>query len=195
MDSKSVWKTSLIESAQTLSKFVDQQGTLEKCTAFSDLLVRTYLQGGTAFICGNGGSHCDALHFAEELTGKYRKERRPLAAMALGEATHVTCVGNDYGFAEIFSRGLQAFGKKGDLLIALSTRGNSEHVIRAVSVAKSTGISTVGLLGRDGGKLRELVDLALIVPATTSDRIQEVHMTVLHTVIEVVERQLFPENY
>lgn len=147
------------------------------------------------FSCGNGGSHCDAMHFAEEFTGRYRKDRKPVGAMALGDASHVTCVSNDYGFEHIFSRQVEGLGRKGDMLLGLSTSGNSKNVILAFEAAKKKGIKTVALLGRDGGKLKDLADLAIVVPAETSDRIQEIHIKLIHTVIESVERQLFPENY
>jgi D-sedoheptulose 7-phosphate isomerase len=135
------------------------------------------------------------MHFAEEMTGRYRKDRRPLAALALGDASHVTCVGNDYGFEHIFSRQLEALGRKGDVLITLSTSGNSKNAILALETAKAKGITTIALLGRDGGKMKSLADLSIIVPAQTSDRIQEVHIKLLHIVIETVERDLFPEHY
>ena len=162
---------------------------------FTNLLVETYNNGGNAFISGNGGSHCDAMHFAEEWTGRFRKERKPMGALALGDPSHTTCVANDYGFEHIFSRQLQGLGRKGDLYIGISTSGNSQNVINAIEMAKEVGMKTVGLLGKDGGKMKDLVDLPIIVPAQTSDRIQEVHIKIIHTVIESVERTLFPENY
>jgi D-sedoheptulose 7-phosphate isomerase len=135
------------------------------------------------------------MHFAEELTGRYRKDRRPLGALALGDASHTTCVSNDYGFDHIFSRQILGLGQKNDVLLLLSTSGNSSNLLHAVEAAKSVGMKTVALLGRDGGKLKSLVDLCLIIPAETSDRIQEMHIKLIHTVIETVERELFPENY
>ena len=118
-----------------------------------------------------------------------------MGALALGDPSHVTCVSNDFGFDHIFKRQLEGLGRKGDLLIGLSTSGNSANVIAAVESAKSLGITTVGLLGKGGGKLKDIVDLAIVVPAETSDRVQEIHIKILHTVIETVERHLFPENY
>jgi D-sedoheptulose 7-phosphate isomerase len=145
--------------------------------------------------CGNGGSACDAMHYAEELTGRFRKDRPALAAISLLDPTHMTCVGNDYGFEYIFSRAVEALGKSGDYLIAISTSGNSLNVINAVKTAKEMGILTIGLLGGDGGKLSELCDFNLIVKGKTSDRIQEVHIIIIHTIIEGIERLLFAENY
>lgn len=190
-----VWKNSLTEAQATLNEFVGNLDQMKKCERFSELLLETFRSGGKLFTCGNGGSHCDAMHFAEEFTGRYRKDRAPLGALALGDPSHVTCVSNDYGFNEIFSRQLVGLARKGDMLVGLSTSGNSENVIRAFQAAKEIGIKTVALLGKDGGKLKALADHAIIIPAATSDRIQEMHIKIIHTVIETVERQLFPQNY
>ena len=195
MANAQVWKNSFIEAQATLNEFASNPEQLKLCEKFSDMLTKMFRDGGKLFTCGNGGSHCDAMHFAEEFTGRYRKDRAPLGAMALGDASHVTCVSNDYGFNEIFSRQLIGMGRKGDMLVGLSTSGNSENVVRAFQAAKEHGIQTVALLGRDGGKLKTMADLAIVIPATTSDRIQEMHIKIIHTVIETVERQLFPENY
>jgi D-sedoheptulose 7-phosphate isomerase len=193
--SSKVWLDGLKGARETLDRFLADPKLLEACVRFEDLLVATYERGGTAFVCGNGGSHCDAMHFAEELTGRYRKERRPLGALALGDAAHVTCVSNDYGFEQVFARQLEGLAREGDLFIALSTSGNSANVIRALEVAKAKKLATVALLGRDGGKLKGQVDVPIVVPAETSDRIQEVHIKLIHTVIEACERRMFPENY
>ena len=187
--------TALHEAQTVLAEFSQNPEQIRKCAEFSGRLIKTFQNGGNLFTCGNGGSHCDAMHFAEEFTGRYRKDRKPLGALALGDPSHVTCVSNDYGFADIFARQLQGLGRKGDLLVGLSTSGNSENVVRAFSVARERGIGTVALLGRDGGKLRGMADLAIVVPAQTSDRIQEMHIKIIHTVIETVEREIFPENY
>ena len=195
MNSADIWRNSLVEAEQTVNKFLNDNNNIEACVAFTNLLVETYNQGGNAFICGNGGSHCDAMHFAEEWTGRFRKERKPLGALALGDPSHTTCVSNDYGFEFVFSRQLEGLGRDGDLFIGISTSGNSQNVINAINSAKEIGMKTVALLGKDGGKMKDLVDLPIIVPAQTSDRIQEVHIKLIHTVIESVERALFPENY
>lgn len=191
----SVWKDSLTESRQILDDFINDSSQLDRCGKFSHLLIETFRSGGHLFTCGNGGSHCDAMHFAEEWTGRYRKDRKPMGAIALGDASHTTCVGNDYGFDSIFSRQLEGLGRQGDLLVGLSTSGNSPNVIRAIEMAKNMNIRTVGLLGRDGGKLKDMCDLSITVPAKTSDRIQEMHIKIIHTVIETVEREIFPDNY
>ncbi len=195
MDANLVWQNSLQEASKLLTQFLNTPTTPQLLQKFSDSLIKTYENQGTVFICGNGGSHCDALHFAEELTGRYQKDRRPLGALALGEASHVTCVTNDYGFEQIFSRQLEGLARKGDALIGLSTSGNSKNLIVAFEKAKTLGVYTIALLGKGGGPLKDVADLAIVVPGTTSDRIQEIHMTMLHTVIEIVERRLFPENY
>ena len=189
------WLTALHEAQETLNAFVSDREQLAKCEAFSKILIDTFKSGGKLFTCGNGGSHCDAMHFAEEFTGRYRKNRRPLGALALGDASHITCVANDYGFEHIFSRQLEGMARKGDALVGLSTSGNSANVIRAFESAKAMGVRTIGLLGRDGGKLAAMADLSIVIPGSTSDRIQEMHIKLIHTVIESVEREIFPENY
>ncbi|MCS6838380.1 MAG: D-sedoheptulose 7-phosphate isomerase [Bdellovibrionaceae bacterium] len=192
---KEKWENSLKEAHQLLETFLKDPDQIEKCVRFSEILINIFEKNGTVFSCGNGGSHCDAMHFAEELTGRYRKDRKPLGALALGDPSHLTCVANDYGFQYVFSRQLEALGRPGDGLIGLSTSGNSSNVIEAFKVAKNKGIVTIGLLGRDGGQLKDLADLAIVVPAQTSDRIQEMHIKLLHIVIEMVERRLFPQHY
>lgn len=194
-DTKTVWQNSLQEASLLMTQFLNEPGSLGLLDTFSQVLIKAYERNASVFICGNGGSHCDAMHFAEELTGRYQKDRRPLGALALGDASHVTCVTNDYGFEHIFSRQLEALARKGDILIGLSTSGNSKNLIVAFEKAKTLGISTVALLGKGGGPLKAVSDLSIVVPGKTSDRIQEIHMTILHTVIETIERRLFPENY
>lgn len=189
------WKSALSEAQVTLERFLSNPEQLLKCDQFSKMLIETFKASGNVFSCGNGGSHCDAMHFAEEFTGRYRKDRAPLGALALGDPSHVTCVSNDYGFNEIFARQIQGLARQGDLLVGLSTSGNSENVIRAFQAARAKGLKTVALLGKDGGKLKSLADLAIVIDAQTSDRIQEMHIKIIHTVIETVEREIFPENY
>ena len=189
------WQASFRDAHAVLEKFMNDPAQIEKCGRFTELLLGTIREGGNLFSCGNGGSHCDAMHFAEEFTGRYRKDRRAIGALALGDPSHVTCVSNDYGFESVFSRQLEGLGRRGDLLIGLSTSGNSKNVINAFRVARDKGIQAVALLGKGGGQLKDLADLAIVVPAETSDRIQEIHIKLLHTVIETVEREIFPENY
>jgi D-sedoheptulose 7-phosphate isomerase len=145
-------------------------------------------RGCKILICGNGGSAADAQHFAAELTGRYLKERRALAAIALSTDTSaLTCIGNDYGFEQIFSRQVEALGRPGDLLVAISTSGNSPNVIQAVAAAHGLGMRTLGLLGREGGKLKALVDDALVVPSPVTARIQELHQMTYHFWCEVLD--------
>ena len=151
-----------------------------------------YRSGGKLLIAGNGGSLCDAMHFAEELTGYFRKARKALPALALSDPGHLTCVGNDVGFEEVFSRGVEAYGQKGDLFVALTTSGNSENLVRAVTEAKKKEMITVAFLGKTGGLLKGRCDYEWIVSGFDySDRIQEAHMAAIHIIIEMVERELF----
>ncbi len=190
-----VWKDNFQDALSTLQKFMSDPLLQEKCSQFSQMLIQTYKKQGKVFSCGNGGSHCDAMHFAEELTGRYRKDRKPLGALALGDGPHTTCVGNDYGFEHIFSRQFEGLARPGDLLLTLSTSGNSPNILAVLKTAKKMGVPSVALLGRSGGEAKNLADLSIVVPAETSDRIQEVHIKILHIAIEAVERDLFPENY
>jgi len=183
------------DARDTMARFIKGEGNLEKVDRFAELVASAFNAGNRVYSCGNGGSTCDAMHFAEELTGRYRKDRRPLPAQAFADPSHITCTANDYGYEHIFSRAVEAYGRPGDVLVALSTSGNSPNILLALESARQIGMRTVGLLGKDGGKAKDLVDLAIIVPARTSDRIQEIHIKVLHIAIEAVERRLFPELY
>lgn len=182
-------------AAKLVNQFVADKTNLEKTVAVAEDLAEVFKNGGKVLAAGNGGSACDAMHFCEEFTGRFRGNRPALPAISLTDSTHITCVGNDFGFDEIFSRGVEAFGQNGDFFLGLSTSGNSPNIIRAVEAAKEKGVKTLLLLGKDGGKLAGVADFEFIVPGTTSDRIQEVHMMILHIIIEGVERILFPENY
>lgn len=147
---------------------------------------------GKILLAGNGGSLCDAMHFAEELTGYFRSDRKALPAIALGDPGHLTCVANDRGFEQVFARGVEAYGLPGDILVVLTTSGNSLNLIKAVEAAKKKGLTVIAFLGKDGGKLKGAADYELIITdMTTSDRIQEAHMTAIHIIIELVEKQLF----
>ena len=187
-------RKSFSDAAETLNMFVNKCN-VDTIVLISNLIADCFENGGKIIICGNGGSNCDAIHFAEEFTGRFRKDRPPLPVIAISDSSHITCVANDYGFEEVFSRGVAAFGDSGDILIAISTSGNSENIIRAVRQAEMDGLITIGLLGRDGGKMKGMCDHELIVQGVTTDRIQEIHMTILHIIIEMTERILFPETY
>lgn len=183
------------DTLELLKNFIAEEEEKKVTEKVAKKLAEIFLEGNKVLICGNGGSNCDALHFAEEFTGRFRKDRKALPALAISDSSHITCVGNDYGFDDIFSRGVEAFGKKGDMFIGISTSGNSKNVIKAVEEAKKLGLVTCVLLGKDGGALKGKCDYEFIIPGKTSDRIQEVHMAILHIIIEGVERIMFPENY
>ena len=183
------------DSLKTLEAFCQDKTNFETTEAIAEGVAKAFEAGNKILACGNGGSTCDAMHLCEEFTGRYRKNRRALPAIALADPSHITCVGNDFGFDEIFSRGVEAFGKPGDWLFGISTSGNSENVIRAFNKARELGMKTVALLGKTGGKIKGTCDYEFIIPVETSDRIQEVHMIILHIIIEGIERKLFPEHY
>lgn len=187
--------SSLQDAQKVLTSFIENKDNVEKINSAINLMVESYKNNGHMFSCGNGGSMCDAMHFAEELTGRFRKERAPLAAMAINDPSHLTCVSNDYGYDVVFSRYVEAWGNKGDVLLAISTSGNSPNVLLAAEAAKKKGMKVIGLLGKDGGKLKNMVDVAIVVDSPVSDRIQEVHIKCIHIFIEGIERSLFPENY
>ena len=152
--------------------------------------------GGKVLSCGNGGSLCDAMHFAEEMTGRFRNDRQPYAAIAISDPSHMACVGNDYGYEAVFSRYVEGVAKKGDVLLAISTSGTSRNILAAVRAAKAQGVKVIGLTGRHDSPLEELADVAVVTPAGRyADRVQELHIKVIHILIELTERQLNPENY
>ncbi|HSX25711.1 MAG TPA: SIS domain-containing protein [Chlamydiales bacterium] len=158
----------------------------------AEKIATCFREGGKILIAGNGGSLCDAMHFAEELTGQFRKKRAALPAIALAEPGHLTCVSNDMGFDQVFARGVEAFGKPGDIFIALTTSGNSANLVKAVEMANVKRLYTIAFLGKTGGKMKGLSDLEWIVSGFAySDRIQEAHMTAIHIIIETVEHHLF----
>jgi D-sedoheptulose 7-phosphate isomerase len=189
-------RASFDEAAATLRAFLDDPHCLEGVRRFVQV-AGTALRGGKKLLaCGNGGSMCDAMHFAEEWTGRFRRDRAALPALAFSDPSQLTCIANDFGFDEVFARSVEAYGVAGDVLVVLSTSGNSPNILKAVAAAKRRGLTSIGLLGKGGGALRSQVDVPIVVPrAETSDRIQEVHIKVLHIAIEAVERELFPTNY
>ena len=188
-------RNSYLTSYETVKAFVENDENIEKTVKIAEGLAKAYKNGKKSLIAGNGGSNCDAMHFAEEFTGRFRKDRIALPSISISDSSHITCVGNDYGFNFIFAKGIEAFGQEGDFFFGISTSGNSQNVIEAIKLAKEKGLKTVGLLGKDGGKLKGVCDYEFIVQGETTDRIQEVHMIILHIIIEGVERILFPENY
>ncbi|HMN05276.1 MAG TPA: D-sedoheptulose 7-phosphate isomerase [Flavobacteriales bacterium] len=179
------------EAASVLEKFRGDQRNIEAVRQAGDLMVKALKQGGKLISCGNGGSMCDAMHFAEELTGRFRDDRAPIAAVSISDPAHITCVGNDHGFEQVFARFVQAHGRPGDVLLAISTSGNSPNVLRAAETAKAQGVMVVGLTGKDGGKLAALCDVEVRVPhAGYADRVQELHIKVIHALIDHIEQAL-----
>lgn len=188
--SAEVFSSSFREAARCLEVFLNDEEAQAGLVLLAEDLAKSFESGGKVLIAGNGGSLADAMHFAEEWTGRFRRERRPLPAMVLNDPTHLTCVGNDYGFDFVFSRMVEAFAKPEDIVILLSTSGNSPNLIYAAEAAKKAGARLVGFLGRGGGKLGPMCDQVVMAPGETSDRIQEIHMLSLHILIEAVEVRL-----
>lgn len=188
-------KKNLIQSVDDCLLAVGQLKQTASLIFMSDVasaMADCFSKGNKVIIAGNGGSLCDAAHFAEELTGVFRKERQALPAIALSEPGHLTCTGNDLGFEWVFARGVEAFGQPGDIFIGLTTSGNSPNIIRAFEVAKKRKLKTVAFLGKGGGRLKGLADYELIIDGfSTSDRIQEAHMTAIHLIIEQMENLMF----
>ena len=190
------WLTGALEEAGTLAAWLLAQEVRERTierlgSHLADCLAR----GRRILTCGNGGSMCDAMHMAEELSGRFKANRLAFPALAMSDPAYLSCVANDYGYEQVFARGVEAWGTAGDVLVGFSTSGNSANVLAAAHSAHARGMTVLGMLGRDGGRMRPLCDLALVVPASGTDRIQEVHIKAVHLMIEAVERQLVPANY
>lgn len=183
-------RNDFLEARRVLDTFLADAALLAEADDAADLLASTLRRGNKILICGNGGSACDAAHFAEELSGRYKADRKPLAALACTDVGHVTCVANDYGFEFVFSRWVEALAQPGDTLIVLSTSGQSPNILHAIDAAKDKGLATVALLGKSGGPCKSHADHALVFPGQTSDRIQELHMMVLHAFVAHIERAL-----
>ncbi|MCC5922177.1 MAG: D-sedoheptulose 7-phosphate isomerase [Crocinitomicaceae bacterium] len=183
------------EAAEILLKFNKNPENFEKICAAGELMASA-LKGKKKIIsCGNGGSMCDAMHFAEELSGRFRDNRPGLAAIAISDPSHITCVGNDYGFDAIFSRYVEAVGQEGDVLLAISTSGNSKNVIAAIKAAKAKGMMIVGLTGKSGGAMADLCDIEIRAPFSDyADRAQEIHIKVIHSLILYIESALFGDK-
>ena len=181
----------LNEAKNVIDKFINDDTIINAIEESAKIMTVSIDNGGKIISCGNGGSMCDAMHFAEELTGKFREERSPIPAVSISDPSHITCVGNDYGFDAIFSRYVESVGNTGDVLLAISTSGKSTNVIRAAEVANRKGIKVVALTGKDGGELSDLCDIEIRVPHFGySDRIQEIHIKVIHILILLIEKNL-----
>ena len=188
-------KSTLDEALGALQALISNETALQRIAAAGSLLADTFAAGGRAYSCGNGGSMCDAMHFAEELTGRFRDNRPGYAALAISDASHLSCIGNDYGYEQVFARFIEAHGRAGDVLLAISTSGTSKNVLAAVRAARQRGMKVIGLTGRQGTPLAES-DIEIVTAAGKyADRVQELHIKVIHILIELIERKLAPQNY
>ena len=184
-------KNNFIEAKQILDQFLMDDSNVQNIVDAGDFMVNAFEQGKKVISCGNGGSMCDAMHFAEELTGRFRENRKPLAAISISDPSHISCVGNDYGFDEIFSRYIQAVGNEGDVLLAISTSGNSKNILKAVEVAKNKEMKVIALTGKNGGALANVCDVEIRAPHSKyADRIQEIHIKVIHSLIHYIEDKI-----
>jgi len=191
MSYASLISAELNQAAAVLQSFLKDEKNLATIEAAAKTISNSIKQGGKVISCGNGGSHCDAMHFAEELTGRYRDNRKALPAICVSDPSHLSCVSNDYGYEFVFSRYLEALGNKGDVLLGISTSGNSANIIRAAQAAKEKGMKVIILSGKDGGKLAPLADIELRVPHFGyADRIQEVHIKIIHILILLIEKEV-----
>ncbi len=184
-------RAELNDAAAVLDRFLNDDGNLDAIEAAAMLLASSFQQSGKVLSCGNGGSHCDAMHFAEELTGRYRDDRPGYAGIAISDPSHLSCVSNDFGFDHVFSRYVQAVGRDGDVLLCLSTSGNSVNILKAIDAAKAHNMKVIALTGKDGGKMAGLADVEIRVPHFGyADRIQEVHIKIIHLLIMLVEKEM-----
>lgn len=186
----------LNDARDALDALISNEKTIEAVVAAAGLMADAVEGDGKVMSCGNGGSLCDAMHFAEEMTGRYRSNRRPYAALAISDASHMACVGNDYGYEEVFSRYVEAHGRKGDVLLTITTSGTSRNIVKAAEVARRKGVKVVALTGRDETPITELADVSIVTPAGRwADRVQELHIKCIHILIELIERRLDKQNY
>jgi D-sedoheptulose 7-phosphate isomerase len=184
-------KNELTEAAEVLNAFLSDEKNLAQIEAAAKLIADSFKQGGKVLSCGNGGSHCDAMHFAEELTGRYRENRPGYPGIAISDPSHISCVSNDFGYESVFSRYVEAVGSSGDVLFGLSTSGNSGNILKAIEAAKAKGMKTIALTGKDGGKMAGLADVEIRVPHFGyADRIQEIHIKIIHIVIQLIEKEM-----
>lgn len=184
-------KQNFTEARDILDQFINNEKNFEALQEAGNMLVESIRKGNKIISCGNGGSMSDAMHFAEELTGRFRESRDPIPAMAIADPTHISCTSNDYGYEYVFSRYVEAFGKEGDVLLAISTSGNSGNVIKAVEVAREKKMKVIALTGKDGGKLANMGDVELRAPKSQyADRAQEIHIKIIHSLIHFVELEL-----
>lgn len=184
------------DAASALEALRNRPEMLAAIASAGRLLAESMDKGGKVMSCGNGGSLCDAMHFAEEMTGRYRNDRRPYAAVSMGDASHMSCVGNDYGYEQVFARYVEGLGRPGDVLLAISTSGTSRNILLAAQAARAKGMKVIGLTGRENSPLAQASDIAIVTPAGKyADRVQELHIKVIHILIEITERLRDPQNY
>lgn len=189
-------KAALTDAQNALAALIENEATLETIAQAAHVIAQSQRQGGAVYSCGNGGSLCDAMHFAEEMTGRYRQDRKPYRAAAISDVSHMACVGNDYGYEHVFSRWIEAMGTDKDVLIAITTSGTSKNIVAAAKAAKAKGVTVVALTGKSGSPITELADISVVTPAGRwADRVQELHIKVIHILIELIERELDAQNY
>ena len=188
---QNIIRNTLQETERTISQVLNNAIILQQMEAMAKQMADVLLKRGKLIACGNGGSMCDAIHFAEELTGRFNKDRQALPAIALSDPGYLSCVANDYGWDNVFARGVDAFALKGDLVLGISTSGNSTNIIKALEAAKKKECFTASLLGKEGGKLKGFCDYEIIVPSDNTARIQEIHGIIIHLLIELIENELF----
>src|SRR3989338_6152485 len=178
------------EALEILQKFNTSENH-QRIAEAGEIMVQAVQAGGKIISCGNGGSLCDAMHFAEELTGRYRDDRPGIPALSISDPSHMSRVGNDYGYEFVFSRFVEAVGQKGDVLLAISTSGNSRNVLNAISAAQAKGMKVIGLTGKDGGEMAGLCTVEIRTPHSKyADRAQEIHIKVIHTLIDYIEKKI-----
>jgi D-sedoheptulose 7-phosphate isomerase len=195
-DAARVIGDALAESADALQALRSDRAALATIARASTLIVDAFGRGGRVFSCGNGGSMCDAMHLAEELSGRFRGDRKGLPAQAISDPGHLSCVANDFGYDAVFARYLESHGRAGDVLVAISTSGTSRNILAAAGAAKAIGMQTVALTGHAGSPLAAAADCAICTPGGRyADRVQELHIKVIHILIELIEREIFPANY
>ncbi len=184
-------KSELLEAADVLNKFLSDENNIAQIESAAKMIADSFKQGGKVLSCGNGGSHCDAMHFAEELTGRYRENRPGFPGIAISDPSHLSCVSNDFGYDHVFSRYVEAVGSQGDVLFGLSTSGNSGNILKAIDAAKTKGMKSIALTGKDGGKMAGLADIEIRVPHFGyADRIQEIHIKIIHIIIQLIEKEM-----
>jgi len=184
-------RSELNEAAEVLNKFLSDDHNIAQIEAAAKMIADSFKQDGKVLSCGNGGSHCDSMHFAEELTGRYRENRPGYAGIAISDPSHLSCVSNDFGYDFVFSRYVEAVGRKGDVLFGLSTSGNSGNILKAIEAAQAKGMKTIALTGKDGGKMAGLADIEIRVQHFGyADRIQEVHIKIIHIIIQLIEKEM-----